>query len=362
MRLKLLTSNYPPTVGGISTHVEELSRHLGKEHDMEVVCFGTKEPESWENVETKFFSTELSDRRLRPFKLLLNGFKVWNQFRKEEIDILHLHDTKSAYYVFVARLLGLKTPVVFTNHTSGFMKVYRDASLYDKFKLWMWGSVADVGIAPSRDRAKAFDKVTSSECYYIPNGVDTEKFKPSQPNNEENIILTVSHLRQIKGLDTLIDALAEIETEYKWLCVGEGPYRGGLEEKAERNEINVEFVGRVNHDKVHNYYQRADIFCMPSKDEATSISALEALSSGLPIIASDIEGLREIVDNGVNGFTFELGNSKALKESLEKILEGGELRKNISDNNREKALSEFSWEKITQKTEEVYEKIIKDRN
>jgi glycosyltransferase involved in cell wall biosynthesis len=360
MKIKMLSSNYPPTVGGISTHVEELSRHLGKEHEVEVICFGTEEPGSWSNVETKFFSTELSDRRLRPFKLLLNGFKLWNQLRKEEIDVLHLHDTKSAYYIFVARLLGLKTPVVFTNHTSGFMKVYRDASFYDKFKLWIWGSVADIGIAPSKDRAEAFDKVTSSQCHYIPNGVDTEKFKPSQSNNKENIILTVSHLRRIKGLDTLIEALAEIEIEYKWLCVGEGPYRGELKEKAERNDINVEFVGRVDHDKVHNYYQRADIFCMPSKDEATSISALEALSSGLPIIASNIEGLREIVEDGQNGFTFEVGNSDALRESLENVLEDKDLRRNISDNNREKALSEFSWGTIKEKTVEVYENIDSD--
>jgi glycosyltransferase involved in cell wall biosynthesis len=115
-------------------------------------------------------------------------------------------------------------------------------------------------------------------------------------------------------------------------------------------------LGKVPHAETYNYLKAADVFILNSQYEGISHALLDAMSAGIPILAANVGGNPELVENGVNGFLFEYNNKKEILMDLEKILADADLRKKFTLSAQEK-VKKFSWEGVVEKTEEVIKNI-----
>lgn len=203
------------------------------------------------------------------------------------------------------------------------------------------------------------DKIT-----VIANGVNTEEFKPNiQVKNEirkkynikkEVVLMFSGHYWQRKGLEHIIKALPKLNN-VKLLVVGTGNIQRYKKIAHDENVLNkIIFTGFVQ--SIKDYYNAADCFVFPTLYEAFSLATLEAVSSGLPIIATKVNGTEDLIENGVNGF-FIKRDSKDIAEKINILIEDEKLRKKMSRNAR-KSAKNYSWDKVASKTEKIYEEVI----
>ena len=180
---------------------------------------------------------------------------------------------------------------------------------------------------------------------------------------DKKIILFVGNLIQRKGIDTLIHALNDVNERYSnfiGIIVGKGIERQKLEFLVYAYHLTdrVKFLGGISKTELSNYYSAADVFVLPSVSEGHSVAVLEAMACGLPIVASDIQGNKESIEDGKNGFLFETGNKKSLMEKLLILLTDSELHKKISETCLMRYAEKFSTTTQIEKYLKVYQNLV----
>ena len=214
---------------------------------------------------------------------------------------------------------------------------------------------------------KEMQKISAKEISVIPNGIDIDRFNDSSPKFSESSdtkIIFVGNLRPEKGLSYLIEAMeyiAKKDINSRLLIVGEGPQKENLEKLVTKLNINdrVTFSGKAATDEVPVYLKNSDIFVLPSLQEGFPNVLLEAMASGLPVVATDVNGINEIIEDCKNGFLVESKNSKEIAEKILLLLEDDDLRKRISKQNMKKA-SKYSWQQTVQMLENVYDNTLRN--
>jgi N-acetyl-alpha-D-glucosaminyl L-malate synthase BshA len=236
---------------------------------------------------------------------------------------------------------------------------------------WLSFSHANALIALTEDMKKEMRKIYKRDIYIIPNGINLQKFSNVQREHvrdklgiqeKEKIIIFVGSLYPIKGIKYLIQAIhivKEKEENARLIIVGDGHDKAELENIVQELKLKpyVTFVGRVPNDKVPEYLAVSDIFVLPSLSEGFPIVNIEAMASGLPIIATNVGGIQEIVINGENGFLVESKNSDQIAQRIMLLLSDDKMRQWISRNNKNKATS-YSWDIIVGKLEQLYNNTI----
>jgi phosphatidylinositol alpha-mannosyltransferase len=196
----------------------------------------------------------------------------------------------------------------------------------------------------------------------IPNGVDLDRFADAEPLEELRDgtinILFVGRFEERKGLIHLLKAyhrLRKRHVDARLLVIGTGPkareYRRyiGL-----RQVRDVEFLGRVSDDDKARYFASADIFCSPATgQESFGVVLLEAMAAGVPIVASDIHGYKNVVQRGVQGLLVEPRNPRALAAALYALAHDPEMRHRLGEAGRTRA-PEYSWDRVTERIVDFY--------
>lgn len=204
------------------------------------------------------------------------------------------------------------------------------------------------------------------EIEIISNGVDTELFYPDKnkhPGTNEVQLLFISRLMPQKGIDILIKACNVLNTKgitnYKLTIVGEGHLKGLMFSLIDRFNLKkkINFLGWKDLEELPEIYRRADIFILPSVMEGMSSVVLQAMASGLPIVASRVKGFEEVVEENINGLFAEYNNPNQFAEAIEKLIKSPELREKMSKQSIEKS-KQFSWENIAKKYLEFYKKAV----
>ena len=184
------------------------------------------------------------------------------------------------------------------------------------------------------------------------------------PDSTPVKILTVGRLIPRKGFQFLIQALPDIckqtNIDFRIQIVGDGPYRSELVELAENLHVTdkIEFLGSIDYDNLPKKYQEADIFTLCSLAEGMPLVVLEAMGTGLPIIASQVQGITDLVKTSINGELFDPGDVKQLVKHLVKLIEDGEKRVKMGKKSTELAQG-YDWKNIAQSYSELYEQVIK---
>ena len=212
----------------------------------------------------------------------------------------------------------------------------------------------------------------SKKCFWIPHSVDTTLFKPREKSKEHDsiIVLFVGSLVKEKGVLELIDVAKKIKACQKnmefWF-VGQGPLRSYLDKLKE--QIPIRYLGYINNTLLPKVYQKADILVLPSKsEELFGIVLIEAMSCGLPVIASNHVGPREIITHGYDGFLIQSNPNLDRKEFIREIIEyirllaeNGDLRQEIGRRGRQKVEQSYDIRVVAEKWREVLERVATSR-
>ena len=186
-------------------------------------------------------------------------------------------------------------------------------------------SRAQAVTTPTRRAAEFLEKETGlRDVYAISCGVDAEKYKPDFSPRSENRIIFVGRVTGEKQIDVLVRAAALLpaDLEAKVEIVGEGDQKRNLEHLAENLGITdrVIFTGYLTDEELREAYTKSTVLAMPSIAELQSIVTMEAMATGLPVVAANAMALPHLVHDGENGFLFEPGNAAELADRLERIL------------------------------------------
>jgi D-inositol-3-phosphate glycosyltransferase len=210
---------------------------------------------------------------------------------------------------------------------------------------------------------------SSDKISVIPLGVDLDRFRPGEQEDarralgldDERIILFVGRIEPLKGLDILISAAALLESDVECSVLIVGGDESSIAEVAELQELarekgieqRVAFVGAVDHDMLPLYYNAADLCVVPSHYESFGLVAVEAMASGVPVVASRVGGLAGTVKDGETGYLIPWLCPEPFAERIELLLENEPLRRNLGESARE-AVGRYRWENVAAAVLDVY--------
>lgn len=208
----------------------------------------------------------------------------------------------------------------------------------------------------------------------VPNGVNLEdfdsQFDSGNMREKYNInsgipiiifIGTLDRAHYFKKLEILLKAFQHLRTKSHLFVVGDGDLKNDYIKLAKSLHLNdtVTFTGKLTNRKAVQYIKQSDVLVLPSIDtESFGIVLIEAMACGKPVIASNLPGVRAIVDNNYNGLLFQKGNIEELTEKIEFLINNHEIAKSLGENGRNTVKNRYEWKIITKKLEQVYAECI----
>jgi phosphatidyl-myo-inositol alpha-mannosyltransferase len=284
--------------------------------------------------------------------------KARELLEREQFDILHFHEPfvpfLSPTVLNESRTVNIATFHAFGGFSPSYFVGSRFASAL--------AARLDGRIAVSGAARHFISRYFPGDYRIIPNGVDIERFRDAAPyealRDGTLNILFVGRLEDRKGLEYLLRAyhrLKKRRVDARLIVVGDGPRRRQYRRYIGVRRIrDVEFMGRVSDEEKARYFRSADIFCAPSTgQESFGIVLLEAMAAGLPIVASDIHGYKNVVQRNVQGFLVEPRNHRALAAALYTLATDSDLRIRMGAAGLERA-SDYSWPRVTERVVAFY--------
>jgi glycosyltransferase involved in cell wall biosynthesis len=271
---------------------------------------------------------------------------VWDECRRRGVRHLHAHfaNVGSDVAMLAAHLGGAGWSWSFTMHGC--------TELFDgtKHRLPEKLRRADVAICNSHFTRSQLMRLAGHEHWHklrvVRCGVDSRHFTPAErrPAGGPLRILTVARLVRAKGHAVLLEALSSLRDEgieTVATFVGDGPERERLERLACELRLDVRFTGAVGQDELPDYYNDAQVFCLPTLDEGLGVVLLEAMASGLPAVSSRLMGVPEVIRDGESGLLVPPGRPDELANALRRLAQSPELRERMGCSGRAIAVEEF---------------------
>lgn len=384
MKILMLTWEYPPRiVGGIARVVHDLSKRLIKDgHEVTVITYRDGNVPEYEN------DKGVEVYRVDNYMIHPNNFIDWimqlnfNMIAKATevinkeggFDVIHAHDWLVTY---AAKSLkqSFNLPMVATIHATEAGRnsgIHDDTQRYINDTEWLLTYEATEVIVNSnymKGHVQGLFGLPFDKISVIPNGINLNNFTGIDRDydfrrrfamDNEKIILYVGRLVYEKGVQHLISAMPKILENYhdsKLVIAGKGGMIDELKSQVDSMGLSnkVYFTGYLNQKEVQKMYKCADVAVFPSTYEPFGIVALEAMLAGIPTVVSDIGGLNEIVEHGVNGMKSYAGNPNSIADSVLSLLFDPQLAMNVTKNAKNKVKDEFNWQKIAQDTHYIYE-------
>lgn len=280
--------------------------------------------------------------------------------RSSEYDIIHAH------WIIPQGIVQsfLNKPYIVTGHGGD---VYTfNQKLIKRLKIRCLKKAKYVTVVSGYAKKTLQQMVPEIEPDIIPMGVNTEQFGRKYRienyfgQNDRKVILFVGRLVEIKGVAYLIDAMRQINAML--VIVGDGPLRAKLEEQAADLGRKVIFLGAKTHKELKTIYASADIFVVPSitiehgVQEGVPTVLMEAMASGLAIIASDSGGIASVIHHGYNGLLCRERDSEGLAESINMLIQDDKFRNELIRNAGE-VIGQYDYGVLAQKFIEIYEGI-----
>lgn len=379
--LYLITQTDP---GGAQKYVFDLTTNLDKnKYEIEIGVGRCKDQiwiETLKEKEFKIWRLKQLTRAINPWRDFLSAFELFDLFEKSKPDIIHLNSSKigstgAVVGWFYKKLYNRNLKIIYTAH--GF--VFNEPMNFFKRKFYLWsekisGYCKDKIICVSeQDKITALNNHIAHHKKFITihNGIDLNKLNFLDKNDARKkfftnyklqvtsynyIIGTIANLYETKGILYLVRSTKILNEKFKNIAIvviGEGPQRELLEKEIKKLNLEkiVFLVGTF--ENASQYLPGFDIFCLPSIKEGFPYAPLEAMAAGLPIVATSVGGILEIIEPEANGLVVQPKKPHELATALEKLLNNPKLRNKLSKNNLEK-VKQFSLEKMIRETEKVY--------
>jgi len=364
--MKILYLITKTELGGAQSHVGDLCEYFSKQNEVVVMSY----PGGWledecKKLNVKFIPNTYFSNSINP----VNLFKATSEIKKvlniEKPDIVHCHSSGAGFFGRLA--IKNLVPTLFTAHGWGFntgvpflqkwIAIFSEkfVSRYSEKIISVSEFVKNLGLKYKIAGKEKFEVVY--------NGVGVDKSIKENGNGKIKIIF-VGRLAEPKNPLVLLKAYNQLQNDLKEKTevniIGDGPKKKELELFIEEGNLkNINLLGSLHREQVFDRLNKSDIFVLVSAYEGLPYTILEAMSVGLPIIASDVGGIKEMVENDVNGFLLKNNSVKELKIVLEKLIEDKGLRERMGKKSIEVVLEKFSIEKMLKQTKDLYNKILK---
>ena len=314
-----------------------------------------------ENLGIKVSCLELGERVNFKylFKLPFGAIKLWQKFKQEKIDILHCHLFQANILgSFLGRLADL--PVIICT-----LHMFENKRMRRLFNC-LAGKFADAWVAIAFSLKKHLEienHISENKVYVIRNCIELNKESVKEKIPEEisklskPIIGTHARLHPRKGLDILIYAFKEVVKYFPdshLIIVGEGPEKPRLEKLIKDLKLEGKVLLAGYQSQPERWLRCFDIYILSSFQEGLPISLLEAMSLGRPVVASEIEAVKEVIQPGKNGITFPAGNIKALARAIIELLNNPGLAESLGKEAQKTIEREYSLSRMVEEYQKLY--------
>jgi N-acetyl-alpha-D-glucosaminyl L-malate synthase BshA len=365
-----------PTYGGSGAVATELGLALAERgHEVHFVTYA--QPFRLVGLHERVFyhEVEMEDYPLfehPPYSLAL-AVALHDAARREHLDLLHMHYAiPHAASAFLAREMlaqERRIKIVTTLHGTDITLVGLHPSFraITRFSILQSDGLSAVSQFLKDETIRHFS-VPAPRIEVIPNFVDTDTWRRDrEPCHRsklapagQKIVMHVSNFRAVKRVLDVIEVFAKIRAQVnaRLVLVGEGPERPRALERAGELGLGDDVLYLGRHASVEELLACADLFLLPSASESFGLAALEAMSCGVPVVASEAGGLPEVVQHGVSGYLLPVGDVGAMAAAGIRILSDDGLRKRLSEGARAAALERFSTKAIVPRYEALYERVL----
>jgi glycogen synthase len=226
--------------------------------------------------------------------------------------------------------------------------------------IWHEASAVVANSSGLRDLAAAFD--AELQIPIIANGVDLESFSVPQRKWSSPRILSVGRVVYQKGLDLGVHALAALkDLEWEWSIAGDGPQMSALKTMARESGMQgrIQFLGWQTTQQLKDQYASANLFLFPSRHEGMPNAVLEAMATGLPVVATRIAGNEELVVDGETGGLVPPEDVDALQATLRSFLLDPRMREQMGRASRRRVEQSFSWSRVAEAYQSILERAIR---
>ncbi len=384
MRIAIFSDTFLPQTNGVANVVYHSAKNLA-ERGHQVWVFTVSGDYKKNNDDEKITIVILpsigagvyqGERFTLPIGLALNRLRKFNP------DVIHSHTPLSVGWEAILGAKLLRTGLVGTHHTFYDHYLKHLKADYDWAKKLSWKytlayyNCCDLILSPSQSLADALqEKGIKKPIEVLKNSIRTDFFVPvkdlatkTRLKKEFGInsksLVYMGRISYEKSIDQLIRAFALASSknpQIELVIIGDGPERKSLESLTKNLgvEDKIIFTGTLRGEELVRGLQANDIFITASKTENMPLSVLEAMSAGLPIIAVSEKGLKEIVNNKINGFLVPADDTEAMAKKIIELISDDNLLKQFSAASRATAEAEYSPESISSSLEKHYQKIIK---
>lgn len=348
---------------------EKYNIPLLKELGYEVHCAANNKISDMKKIEKLNIKFHLISIERNPFSLKnLKAFLELNKLLKQEkFNLIHCHSPVGGV---LGRLIGWKFKIktIYTAHGFHF---YKGAPIINWLVYYpiekFLSKFTDILITINKEDYKRAKTFYAKNIEYVPGvGIDVKKIQSVKVDKEQKrkelgismkdtVLLSVGELNNNKNHIIPIKALAEIKNKnIFYLIAGNGPLKNYLQKEIKklRLENQVKLLGY--RDDIYELDNISDIFIFPSKREGLGLASLEAMASGLPIVASEIHGIKDYTQNEVTGYCIKKINVKGFKEGIEKLIENKKLRLKIGKQNI-KIAEKYDIENIKKIMRNIYQ-------
>jgi glycosyltransferase involved in cell wall biosynthesis len=355
-----------------SIHTKKWVKTLS-EKGCDLLVFGLSKPtdhyyESLQNVQIAF--ADQMNVRYRSKFSKLSYFKhigkIKQLYQEYQPDIVHAHYATS--YGTLGSLLKKKPFLISVWGTDVFD--FPQESGINRYLLKRNLAKTTEVFSTSKRMAVETKKYTNKPIHVVPFGVNTKVFQPKEevrPNEapQKLVIGIIKTLEKNYGIDTLIKAFKKLVTELHDLdlelqIAGEGSEEENLKKLVRdfQLEEQVKFLGYINHSEVQQAFQKMDMAVIASLTESFGVSAVEAAACGLPVVATNVGGLPEVVIDGVTGLLCEADNVNDLAEKMSQLVQDRSLRLKMGKAGRQLVLDHYDWDKNVDLMIDHYQRIL----
>lgn len=353
-------------MGGAQRSVLDLVRQLRNTYTISVAAGGSGSLfEHLKEIGVKTHPLNSLERDINLFKEVVGFFRLLKLIKRERPDVIHLHSPKvGGLGAVVARILGVKR-IVYTAHGWAF---FENRPLYQKVLIRLFSYLtilfAHYVIAVSKKDAQAFSgwPFVQKKIVYIPNGIAPSE-KVSTRNealekmdivNEGSrmVIGTIAELHRNKGLSYLVEAAARVK-EALFIIIGSGEEKAALEESIKKHRLEDTVILAGYRDNASQFLSAFDIFILPSLKEGLPYAILEAGRNGTAVVASNIGGIPDVIQNGESGILIPPKNSEAIVSAIETLREET-IRNKMGAYLQQRVKTLFSLDQMVEKTVAVY--------
>ena len=365
---------FHPFLGGTENYLLDLSKRLAKKHSVSVVTSllpGTERYEEYLGIKIyrlpSFVLTKLPSFLPPPFSMPIGfGYYFPRICRKEKPDIVHLHNRFAPQFdsvIFLKHLLGFPL----------FLNIHNSRPIGINFQTDFFGGIYDDSIG--RLIMKSCDRIIANSKYsldatvpddypkekqeVIYNGIDTKIYRKRKAHIKdelgcEHLLLSVGRLLPQKGLEYLIRALPDVDADFHYLMMGEGPEKENLRALIKKLglEKRVTIMGKVPDEKKIECYSDADIFVHPSLYEPFGIVLVEAMATECAVVSTKVGGIPEVV--GDAGILVEPRQPKQIAQAIETLAHDKKLMNKLKKKGRERTEAIFDWDIIAGQFEKSY--------